>query len=83
MLSWFWGQTSVSKTRTSAPKRSNPTKFLVSFVLVLLALALAARPLAKGAMFYESYWGGAVFVPFVLLIGAVLVVIVASNWNRK
>ena len=50
---------------------------------MLLALALAARPLAKGAMFYESYWGGAVFVPFVLLIGAVLVVIVASNWNRK
>jgi hypothetical protein len=34
-------------------------------------------------MFYESYWGGAVFLPFVLLIAAVLVVIVESHWNRK
>jgi len=46
-------------------------------------LGLVARPLAKGAMFYQSYWGGAVFVPFVLLIAAALVVMLVITWKRK
>jgi hypothetical protein len=44
---------------------------------------MVARPLAKGSLFYQSYWGGAVFVPFVLLVAALIFVIVLTGWNRK
>jgi len=50
---------------------------------MLVVLGLAARPLARGALFYQSYWGGAVFVPFLLFVGAVILVIAVVDWNRK
>src|SRR5262249_16294144 len=62
----------MSKKRTSVPKRSKLQQFLISFVLLLVVLGLAARPLAKDAMFSQSYWGGAVFAPFLLLVAAPL-----------
>ena len=77
------GDHAVSGKRTSAPKRSKLQQFLISLVLLLVVLGFAARPLAKGVLFYRSYWGGAVFVPFVLLIAATVVVLVAVNWKQK
>ena len=73
----------MSRKRATPPKRSRLKEFLLYFVLLLVMLGLVARPFAKGAIFYQSYWGGAVFVPFVLLIAAVLAAIVVINWNRK
>src|SRR5438132_790386 len=73
----------VSRKRTTSPQRSRLKEFLAYFVLLLVMLGLVARPLAKGAMFYQSYWGGAVFVPFVLLIAAALVVMLVITWKRK
>jgi hypothetical protein len=73
----------VSRKHTTPPKRSRLKEFLVYFVLLLVMLGLVARPLARGTMFYQNYWGGAVFVPFLLLIAAILIAIVIINWNRK
>ncbi|PYT34947.1 MAG: hypothetical protein DMG58_03575 [Acidobacteria bacterium] len=73
----------MSRKRTTSPQRSRLKEFLAYFVLLLVMLGLVARPLAKGAMFYQSYWGGAVFVPFVLLIAAALVVMLVITWKRK
>lgn len=58
-------------------------RLLTGFVLFLVVLGLAARPLATGALFYQSYWGGAVFVPFVLLAAALVIVIAITNRNKK
>jgi hypothetical protein len=60
------------------------TKRLLTYlVLLLVVLGLAARPLARGALFYQSYWGGAIFVPLVLFVGAVILVIAVVDWKRK
>jgi hypothetical protein len=56
---------------------------LTYFVLFLVVLGLAARPLSRGALFYQSYWGGAVFVPVLLFVAAVILVIAVVDWNRK
>lgn len=58
-------------------------RLLGYFVLLLVLLGLVARPLAKGALFYQSYWGGAVFVPFILLIAAVILVAAVLDRKRK
>ena len=73
----------MSKKRTSVRKRSKLQGFFLYFVLFLVVLGLTARPLAKGAMFYQSYWGGAVFVPFLLLVAATIVVVAVMNWKGK
>jgi hypothetical protein len=73
----------MNRKGITRPRRSKLREFLIYFVLLLVVLGFSARPLAKGAMFYQSYWGGAVFVPFLLLIVAILVVAVVVNWNRK
>ena len=64
-------------------KRSKLQEFFIYFVLLLVVTGLVARPLAKGALFYESYWGGAVFVPFLLAVAATIVVVAVMNWKRK
>ena len=68
------------KSSRSWPKTK---KLLTYFVLLLVVLGLAARPIARGALFYQSYWGGAVFVPVVLFVAAVILVIAVMDWNRK
>ena len=73
----------MSKKRTTSPQRSKLKELLTYIVLLLVMIGLVARPLAKGAMFYQSYWGGAVFVPFVLFIAAAFVVIVVITRKRK
>jgi hypothetical protein len=50
---------------------------------LLVVLGLAARPLARGALFYQSFWGGAVFVPFVLFVAVLVVVIAVVARNQK
>lgn len=81
LLLWF--KTTMNRKGIARPKRSKLRELLIGLVLLLVMLGLLARPLANGAMFYQSYWGGAVFVPFLLLILAILVVAVVVNWNRK
>ena len=60
------------------------TKRLLSyFVLLFVVLGLVARPLARGALFYQSYWGGQVFVPLVLFVALVILVVAVIDWKRK
>ena len=60
------------------------TKRLLSyFVLLFVVLGLVARPLARGALFYQSYWGGPVFVPLVLFVALVILVVAVIDWKRK
>ena len=73
----------MSKKHTSVRKRSRLQESFILFVLFLVVIGLVAGPLAKGALFYQSYWGGAVFVPFVLVAAATVVVAVVKNWKRK
>ena len=76
-------KTTMNRKGVRRPKRSKLRGFLIYLALLLAMLGLLARPLAKGALFYQSYWGGAVFVPFLLLIVAIFVVAVVVNWNRN
>ena len=69
-----------SKPRERWPKTK---KVLTYFVLLLLVLGLAARPLARGALFYQSYWGGVVFVPVIFVFAALIVVIAVIDLRKK
>ena len=80
---FYRSRPSVSKKHTSVRKRSRLQESFIYFVLFLVVIGLVAGPLAKGALFYQSYWGGAVFVPFVLVAAATIIVAVVKNWKRK
>ncbi len=71
--------------RFSKPRERWPRtkKLLTYFVLILFVLGLAARPLVKGALFYQSYWGGAVFVPVFFVFVALIVVIAVIDLRKK
>lgn len=71
------------RKNASPPRRSKAKESLAFFVLLLVMLGFVARPLAKGAMFYQSFWGGAVFVPFVLLVAAGIVAAILITLKRK
>ena len=65
----------MNRKPKSSRSWSTTKKLLTYFVLFLVVLGLAARPLARGALFYQSYWGGAVFVPAVIFVAVVILVI--------
>jgi hypothetical protein len=71
--------------RFSKPRERWPRtkKLLTYFVLILLVLGIAARPLARGALFYQSYWGGAVFAPVFFVFVALIVVIAVIDLRKK
>jgi hypothetical protein len=48
-------ETTMNRKGITRPKRSKLREFLIYLVLLLVMLGLLARPLAKGAMFYQSY----------------------------
>ena len=62
-------------------------KVFVYVVLFLVVLGFAALPLAKGRLFYQSYWGGAVFVPVILGITVLIVVVavrdIRAEWRKR
>jgi hypothetical protein len=69
-----------SKPRERWPKTK---KVFSYFVLIFLVLGLGARPLARGTLFYQSYWGGAVFVPVFFVFVALIVVIAVIDLRKK
>lgn len=73
----------VRNKSASPSRRSKPKEALIGLVLLFVVLGLACYPLAKGALFYQSYWGGAVFVPFVLVIAVIIVVAIVVNGRRR
>ena len=73
----------MSKKSKSPRKRSRGTRFLSYFVVFLVVVGLCLRPLSKKALFYQGFWGGAVFVPFVLLAAAIVLFIAFINRNRN
>jgi hypothetical protein len=83
IISFLRTATQLSR-RPKSPRRWPKTKKLGTYcVLLLVVLGMAARPLARGASFYQSYWGGAVFVPLLLVVAALILVIAVINGNRK
>jgi hypothetical protein len=58
-------------------------KVFTYFILILLVLGLGARPLARGALFYQSYWGGAAFVPVLFVFVALIVVIAIIDLRKR
>jgi len=73
----------VNREPKSSRSWRKTKKLLTYFVLFLVVLGLGARPLARGTLFYQSYWGGAVFVPVLLFVAALILVIAVIDWNRK
>ena len=72
---------------TKKPKtrrvESKGKKLLGYLVIFLVVLGLCARPFAKGALFYQTYWGGAVFIPFIFLVAVGILVIAIRDLNKK
>jgi hypothetical protein len=73
----------VTRKPKQRRKESKAKKLAVYFVMFLVVLGLCARPFAKGAFFYQTYWGGAVFIPFILLLAVGVIVIAIRDLNKK
>lgn len=73
----------MSRKPKSSQSWLKTKKLLTYFVLFLVVLGLAARPLRRGALVYQSYWGGAVFVPFLIFIAALILVVAFMDRNGK
>jgi hypothetical protein len=57
---------------------------LAGFLVSMLILCLALGTILKGRLQYSNYWGGAVFAPFALLIGALgMVASIMSWWKQR
>jgi hypothetical protein len=63
--------------RTSKPWYVRPMFGLVGLGFVSLGL----RPLLKGGLFYQTYWGGAAFAPVVVLLGLFFLCLAALAWS--
>jgi hypothetical protein len=57
------------------------TAFLVAIGVVLVASGFGA--VWSGELFYSNYWGGRVFGPLAIMLGAALLLIVVSRLRRK
>jgi len=66
------------KQRISKPWYVRPLLGLVG----LGFLSLGLRPLLKGGLFYQTYWGGAAFAPVVVLIGLFVLCLATFGWSR-
>src|SRR5688500_11434344 len=53
---------------------------LFLFGTTLLFLGLAT--LKEGRIDYKNYWGGIVFAPFAIAIGAFILVVLIFKWNK-
>ena len=78
----FKSNRALSKNQPSPPRRANKQP-LIYLVLLLVLLGSVTRPLVRGALFYQNFWGGAVFVPFALLVVALIVVVIVIKSNRR
>jgi hypothetical protein len=74
----------VSRNPKSSQSYSKTKKLLTYVVLFLVVLGLAARPFRRGTLFYQSYWGGTVFVlPFLIFIAALALVVAFMDRDGK
>lgn len=61
------------------------SSWLARLVLALLGLALvsfALSSLFRGRLTYPNYWGGVVFAPFAIALGAFVLAFVVLQWNK-
>ena len=79
----FEDRNAVNRKPKSSRIWTKTKRLLSYFVLLFAVLGLVARPLARGALFYQSYWGGPVFVPLVLFVALVILVVAVIDWKRK
>ena len=56
------------------------SRFMFGFIAVIL-IALGAYMLNRGFLFFENYWGGAVFAPMVIVGGILLLYVVIFRWE--
>lgn len=55
------------------PKPWRPTATIGIALVGLMIFVLGLFTLVRGGLYYFSYWGGFVFAPFAILIGALTV----------
>jgi hypothetical protein len=48
----------------------------------LMFIAMGERSLLRGRTHYENYWGGAVFAPFAIFIGLLMLIAVFIRWRK-
>jgi len=69
--------------RPVSRKMSKPMRVFSWALISLVLLGFVVGPLARGALFYQNYRGEAVFVPFVILVGVVMVIAaIVGSRNR-
>jgi len=78
-----------NRRRTKRPWRYTwVAKRIVAYVILFFViLGFAALPLAKGSLFAETYWGGALFVPVILAVAALCIAIavrdIRAQWRKR
>ena len=65
-----------STTPPAAKRRGRVMLGLMGIVII----SLGSRTLTQGKLHYSNWWGGAVFAPFAIIVGA-MVVVVAIRWK--
>jgi hypothetical protein len=55
-------------------RKREPTHRVFLAILGLMFIGMGASPLLRGRTHYQSYWGGAVFAPFVIVIGLLVLI---------
>ena len=78
MMFWYVGP-QVSRRRYN--KLASKERFALGFSGILVA-ALGVVTLALGKLHYDNYRGGAVFAPFAILLGA-LILFVAVKMGKQ
>ena len=50
-------------------------------LIALAVIATGARALIKDNLFYDNWWGGLVFAPLTIIIGALLLFLIIFKWE--
>ena len=64
--------------------KRKPLKPLAKYCLIGTGCAIAflgVASLAMGSLHYTNYWGGAVFAPYAIIVGGLLI-LTAARWGK-
>jgi hypothetical protein len=70
------------KKRDVKPREWRPIHRFGLILMGLMSIAVGARTLLRGRTHYETFWGGAVFAPFAIFIGLLVLIAVFVRWRK-